>query len=410
MRVAFVVQRCGQEVVGGAESHCLQVAQRMAKYWRTEVLTTCALDYMEWRNHYPEGTEEIGETVVRRFLVDQPRDVASFNNLSGDLAGRRATATLAEQEQWMRAQGPVSTPLLEYLRSKGHAYDFFIFFGYLYATTYFGLPIVKEKAFLAPLAHDEWPIHFSMWDNLFSLPCGFFFNTIEERQFLGRRFPFLELSGPVVGIGIEAPSTLNPEGFRERYGLSKPFLLYVGRIDASKGCGELFDAFIRLRDSDAIAHRLVLIGKEVLPVPYHQDLIYLGVLSEQAKWNALAACDWLVAPSPYESLSMVLLEAWTAGRPALVTAASEVLVGHCERSNGGLWFHDYDECAAIIRNVDETTKDSLGEQGRTYVRNNYSWNTIESAFLEMVSGKQQPVRGGFETRPGLESAAGHRLT
>jgi glycosyltransferase involved in cell wall biosynthesis len=382
----------------------------MAKYWRTEVLTTCALDYMEWQNHYPEGIEEIGDTVVRRFPVDQPRDVPSFNSLSADLAGRRATATLAEQEQWMRAQGPVSTSLLQYLESERESYDAFIFFGYLYATTYFGLPIVKDRAFLAPLAHDEWPIYFRMWDSLFSLPRGYFFNTAEERQFLRRRFPFLELSGPVVGIGIEAPSGLEPEKFRKHYGLSEPFLLYVGRIDASKGCAELFDAFIRLRDSNQITHQLVLIGKEVLPVPYHEGLVYLGVLSEQEKWNGLAACDWLLVPSPYESLSMVLLEAWAAGRPALVTAASEVLVGHCERSNGGLWFHNYEECGAIIRTVDEATKARLGQQGQSYVRNNYSWNSIESVFLKTVTSVKQPVRDYLEAWPKVEPEVARRIT
>jgi glycosyltransferase involved in cell wall biosynthesis len=382
MKVAFVVQRCGREVVGGAESHCLQVAQRMAKYWRTEVLTTCALDYMEWRNHYPEGTEKIGDTVVRRFPVDHPRDIANFNAFSSELASRQAAATLAEQEQWMRAQGPVSTPLLEYLRSAGSNYDFFIFFGYLYATTYFGLPVVKDKAFLAPLAHDEWPIHFTMWDKWFSQPQGFFFNTTEERAFLARRFPAAKLAGPVVGIGIESPSEPDPEGFRQKYDLAEPFLLYVGRIDASKGCGEMFDAFIRFRNDGRVAYKLVLVGKEVLPVPYHPDIVYLGVVPEDEKWNAMSACDWLLAPSPYESLSMVLLETWTVGRPAIVTAASEVLVGHCQRSNGGVWFKDYEECAAILGKVDDTMKKILGQQGQRYVRENYSWARIETIYLD----------------------------
>jgi glycosyltransferase involved in cell wall biosynthesis len=410
MRVAFVVQRCGREVIGGAESHCLQVAQRMSKYWRTEVLTTCALDYMEWQNHYPEGTEKIGDTVVRRFPVDQPRDVARFNTLSAELASRQAMATLAEQEQWMRAQGPVSTPLIQYLQSDGGKYDFFIFFGYLYATTYFGLPIVKDKAFLAPLAHDEWPIYFAMWDSLFSLPRGFFFNTIEERGFLARRFPFLNLPGPVVGIGIETPSQLEPQGFRKQYGLLEPFLLYIGRIDASKGCGEMFDAFMRLRNHNEIAHKLVIIGKEVLPIPYHKDIVYLGVLSEEEKWNAMAACDWLIASSPYESLSMVLLETWATGRPAIVNATSEVLVGHCQRSNGGLWFNNYEECAAIIRNVGDTAKDSLGQQGQRYVKGNYSWERIESIYLAELEGTHTPeeVQDRSKARPELQPSSRQR--
>src|SRR5947209_4773232 len=87
-RVAFVVQRSGSEVNGGAETLCLQIAQRMAEHWSTEVLTTCALDYMTWDNFYPEGVEQLGSTRVRRFPVDQPRDVDAFNKLSAALHER----------------------------------------------------------------------------------------------------------------------------------------------------------------------------------------------------------------------------------------------------------------------------------------------------------------------------------
>lgn len=383
MRVAFVVQRCGREVNGGAELHCLQVAQRMAKHWQTEVLTTCALDYMEWRNHYAEGIEKVGDTVIRRFRVDQPRDVPSFNALSAELTGRQANATLDEQEQWMRAQGPMSTPLLKYLQLSRDRYDFFVFFGYLYATTYFGLPVVREKAFLAPLAHDEWPIYFTMWDRFFSLPRGFFFNTREELTFLRRRFPAVKLEGPLAAVGIQPPKTLNPWNFRKKYCLEDAFLLYVGRIDESKGCREMIENFLRLRLTK-LKHKLVLIGEEVMTVPYCEDIILLGPVPNDDKWNGMAACDWLWMPSPHESLSMVLLETWAAGRPAIVTAGSNVLVGHCRRSNGGLWYKSWQEFAAILQNIDKATKDRLGKQGQHYVEKNYSWERTESKYLDSL--------------------------
>ena len=96
-RVAFVVQRCGRDVNGGAESLCLQIAERLGRRWPTDVLTTCALDYMTWENFYPEGVEEVGSTMIRRFPVDGPRDVAAFNRLSETLHARQKSATLAEQ-------------------------------------------------------------------------------------------------------------------------------------------------------------------------------------------------------------------------------------------------------------------------------------------------------------------------
>jgi glycosyltransferase involved in cell wall biosynthesis len=384
VKVAFVVQRCGLEVNGGAEAHCLQVAQRMAKHWDTEILTTCALDYMTWENFYAEGMEQIGATLVRRFPVDRARNVEFFNRLSSELHARQAETTLEEQEEWMRAQGPISTPLFAFLNAQGESYDAFIFFGYLYATTYFGLPSVRGKAFLAPLAHDEWPIYFAMWDNVFSLPVAFIFNTAAERKFLQRRFSTHALPGPVAGIGIEPPKNIDSEGFGARYHLTSPFLLYVGRIDESKGCATMFDYFIRWRQSSDTPCKLVLLGKEIMPVPFHDDIIHLGFVSEEEKWAAMKGCTWLLMPSPHESLSMVLLEAWSVGRPALVNAQCDVLTAHCRESNGGLWYRDFDEWNATLSIVDSEIRDTLGRQGKAYVRECYSWDRVEGSYLRTV--------------------------
>ncbi len=383
-RVAFVVQRCGREVNGGAESLCLQIAQRISRHCQTEVLTTCALDYMTWENSYPEGIEEVGNTLIRRFPVDAPRDVPTFNALSESLHPRRESATLAEQEAWMRAQGPLSSSLLDYLREEAKSYDSFVFFGYLYATSYFGLPIVRDKAFLAPLAHDEWTIYFNMWDRFFTLPKAFIFNTEAERQLVRQRFPRLSQDGPVIGIGIEPPEHLDSEAFRTRYGITAPFLLYVGRIDESKGCAAMFDHFVRWKSETGGHHKLVLLGTEVMPIPFHDDIIHLGFVDEQEKWEAMLACDWLIMPSPHESLSIVLLETWRVGRPALVNGACDVLTSHCRESNGGLWYDNFQEWSAALSIVDEPTRALLGEQGRTYVQNQYSWNRVEAEYLALL--------------------------
>lgn len=356
----------------------------MTRHWDVEVLTTCALDYMRWENHYSEGEEKIGGVTIRRFAVDLPRDVADFDRLSGELLAKGAGATLEQQEEWMRAQGPVSSRLLEHLKTRSAEYDAFIFFGYLYATTYFGLPLVEEKAYLAPLGHDEWPIHLSMWEALFALPRGYVFQTPEELAFLRKRFPKLALEGPVAGIGVELPAHSEPEKFRETYQLRDPFLLYVGRIDASKGCAGMFAWFQARTDLDGPRCKLVLIGCEILPVPFHDDIIYLGFVSEEEKWNAMAACDWLILPSEYESLSISLLETWATGRPAIVNGRSEVLRGHCRRSHGGLWYNEWNECEAILRLVEPETKMMLGTQGQDYVRTHYSWDRIESDYLRAL--------------------------
>jgi glycosyltransferase involved in cell wall biosynthesis len=365
----------------------------MAAHWQTEVITTCALDYMRWENWYPAGLEQIGGTVVRRFPVDPPRDVPSFNRLSSELHSRQSQTSLEEQEDWMRAQGPISAPLFEYLRTEKDSYDAFIFFGYLYATTYFGLPLVAEKSYLAPLGHDEWPIYFRMWDALFSLPKKLIFNTEMEREFLRRRFSHQRLSGQVIGVGIERPHSVHPDRFRQRYGLDGSFLLYVGRIDQSKGCDEMIDYFTRRQDEYQTEDKLILVGTEIMPIPFHDNIIHLGFLAESERWDAMAACDWLLMPSRYESLSMALLEAWSVGRPAIVNRRCDVLTNHCRLSNGGVWYSDYDEWASVVTVVDAATKDVLGRQGQRYVEKHYSWRRVETDYLELVEPSRREPAG-----------------
>ena len=284
----------------------------------------------------------------------------------------------------MRAQGPMSASLFDYLRAHKNSYDAFIFFGYLYATTYFGLPLVREKALLEPLAHDEWTIQFKMWDSFFALPQGFIFNTPAERSSLQRRFPGNSLLGPIAGVGIETPPQIDTESFKSRYHLRVPFLLYVGRIDESKGCRVMLEYFIRWKREVGSPHKLVLMGKEVMPIPFHDDIIHLGFVGDEEKWAGMKSCDWLIMPSPHESLSMVLLEAWSVGRPALVNGACAVLTEHCRESNGGLWYDGFDDFNAVLSTVDESTRQVLGRQGRDYVENCYSWERVESRYLEAL--------------------------
>ena len=293
----------------------------------------------------------------------------------------------------MRAQGPISTPLFEYIRTNKDSYDAFIFFGYLYATTYFGLPLVAEKSYLVPLGHDEWPIYFRMWDALFSLPKNIIFNSEMECEFLRRRFSQLQLTGPVIGVGVERPENLDPDRFRQTYGLDGPFLLYVGRIDESKGCDEMLNHFRRWQDEYQTPDKVVLVGTEVMPIPFHDNIIHLGFLAENEKWDAMAACDWLLMPSYYESLSMALLEAWSVGRPAIVNGRCDVLMNHCRLSNGGVWYLSYEEWASALTVIDAAAKAVLGRQGQRYVENNYSWPRVETEYLELVEpSRREPAR------------------
>lgn len=387
-KVAFIVQRCGLEVNGGAEVHCHKIAKRMSFYWEVEILTTCALDYITWENYYSPGVETVDSVNVRRFRVAKKRNIKKFNKLSDLLRPNIDDISINDQEIWMRDQGPWSPDFIKYIKKHKDEYDFFIFFTYLYATTYFILPLVKDKAFLAPLAHDEWPIYFSMWNKLFEMPKGFIFNTEEEKKFLMSRFPKTQLNGPIVGVAVDNPERYRPEQFKRLYSINKPFLLYIGRIDPAKGCEKLINFFVRLKSLGTFPYKLVLLGKPTMEMPKHPDIISPGFVEEQTKWDALSACEMLVVPSLWESLSIVLLEAWSSGRPALVNGGCPVLVDQCRRAQGGLWYTDRDEFRMAVEEIAGHAGNRLGQQGKKFVKKNYSWPVIEKTYLDLIRNNE----------------------
>ncbi|MEI2698421.1 MAG: glycosyltransferase [Microthrixaceae bacterium] len=82
VKILYCVQRYGLEIAGGAEAACRNVAERMvARGHQVEVLTTCALSYNDWADHFAPGTSELNGVVVHRVQVREPRDEARFVSL-----------------------------------------------------------------------------------------------------------------------------------------------------------------------------------------------------------------------------------------------------------------------------------------------------------------------------------------
>jgi glycosyltransferase involved in cell wall biosynthesis len=212
-----------------------------------------------------------------------------------------------------------------------------------------------------------------------------------------------DVPGVVVGVGSAVPPSVEPARARQRFGLSDRFVVYVGRIDANKGCGQLFDFFLRYLERSRRALDLVLIGKGDLPIPAHPRIRPLGYVSDQDKFDLMAAAEALVMPSYFESLSMVALEAWAVGRPVLANARCDVLLGQCLRSNAGLYYEHADEFEAVLDRLldDASLAEALGERGRDYFARHYSWPVIERKYLGMFDAlKSTPATRGMEPLPG----------
>jgi glycosyltransferase involved in cell wall biosynthesis len=399
MRLAFVVQRYGLDIAGGAEYHCRLIAEHLARHAEVTVLTTCARDYVTWANHYPPGAENLNGVPVRRFPVEAPRDTRRFAWLTARLFGERArvepgavdvakarSANADEALEWLDEQGPRSRALLEHLRASGGSYDFVLFFSYRYWTTWHGVHAVRSRAVLVPTAEDDGAYHLPIYPPLFRAPRAIVYNSIEEREMIRRVSHNDETPGDVVGVGSELPSHLDPAAFRRDSGIEGPFVLYVGRIDLNKGCPQLFDYFGRYRSETGSPLRLVLIGQSQLEIPPDPAIVPLGFRSDEDKWNALAASDLFVMPSRLESLCMAVLESFWAEKPVLVNAKCEVLRGQCKRAQAGLYYATYDEFreSLALLERDPELRRQMGRNGRIYFERNYAWDVVERKYLDLL--------------------------
>ena len=386
LRLAFVVQRYGPEIDGGAEYECRRVAEALSVHHDIEVLTTCARDYLTWRNVYRPGVETVNGVRVRRFSVDRPRRVRAFGRYADWLYA--TPHTFFDEAEWVRRQGPLAPSLVEWIRAHADDHDGFLFYTYLYLPTTLGLPLVAHKAVLVPTAHDERPIYLDLFRSLFRVPRALIFQVDEEQAFVQQRFHTEHLPAAVIGAGIDPVTDADAARFRRQHGLEGPYLLYVGRVDVEKGCRTLVEAFLGWRERAAEPVTLVLMGTVALSLPRHPALRALGFRPETEKWDAIAGATALVMPSPHESFSFVVLEAWSQGTPVLASARSPVLRGHVERSGAGLLFDqapgDFADAVGSLV-ADEALRKALGERGRAYVEARYRWPRITRQYLDFLA-------------------------
>ncbi len=389
MKLAVVVQRYGADINGGAELHARYVAERLAQHAQVEVLTTCARDYVTWRDEYPAGIEQVNGVPVRRFRVDHERDVKVFARWSDRVFGEQHS--YLDELKWLDAEGPKSSSLLTHLSSAQADYDYVLFFSYRYYHAYHGVKTVPSRAILVPTAERDNAIGLGISPRIFRSVRALMYNSPEEKRLIQAVSRNHDVPSVVVGIGSEIPERPRAERFRQKYGISSRFALYVGRIDQNKGCNELFSFFLNGLQALPRGLRLVLIGKEILPVPEHPRIHHLGFLDDQDKFDALAAADLLLMPSYYESLSMVALEAWALGKPVLANGKCEVLRGQCIRSRAGLYYETQAEFIETLRAIAESRRLNtvFGANGREFFQQNYAWPVIEQKYLDVLAGLKE---------------------
>lgn len=401
MKLAVVVQRYGTEINGGAELLARSLAERLTRFADVQVLTTCAKDYITWRNELPAGTDTVNGVTVHRFPVSRPRDPREFGYRSRWVFEQRHS--MRDELRWLDCGGPRSTALIRHIVRTQNEIDFFLFVSFRYYHAFHGPRAVAGKSILIPTAERDPAVGMAIFQPVFRGVRAIAYLTPEEKTLI-ESVPFSaggrpDSSGPapkrppsiVAGLGSSIPERPDAHRFRRKHNIRRPFAIYVGRIDPNKGCAELFSHFERYAEAYPAGLDLVTVGSAMMPVPTHPRMRHLGYVPDEEKFDAIAAADVLIMPSPYESLSIVVLEAWALGKPVLVNGKCDVLRGQVLRSRGGLFYDNAAEFVEGLYVLDGSGPAGvmLGRQGREYYRRNYSWPIVDHKFRDLFERLQR---------------------
>lgn len=388
MKLAFVTPRWAPEVRGGAETAAREAAERFAAWegWEVEAFTSRALDHFTWANELPEGEATVNGVRVHRFTCQGVRfdDDPDF---AARVIYRPRAATLDEAYRWVAMQGPTSPDLVDAVAASDA--DLVVFTPYLFAPTVQGVPRVGARALMAAAAHDEPLIRLPAYRETFRAAGGFVFYSAEERALIERLFQVGHRPGAVIGIGVEDPGVpsgpeLLPEPLRDA-----PYVVCLGRVEEGKGSRLLARYFEVYKDRRPGPIQLVFTGPTSQVERYtHPDVHLAGPVDDGVKWSILRHARAFVSPSPYESFSIVLMEAWLAGLPAIVNGRCAVTRGHVARSGGGFAFDDFASFEAGLDRLlgDDRLRDRLAANGRRYAATEFSWPAVIERYRSFLEG------------------------
>lgn len=383
-KIAIINQRYGLEVNGGSELYSRQIAEKLIAKYDVEVLTSCAVEYVKWSNYYKEGVEQINGVTVRRFKTLHEREPKVFSALDSMML---SNPHIEEEisEQWIEHMGPYCPELVEYVDKHQDEYEAIIVVTYLYYTAVKSIVRIKNKAIFIPTAHQEPFIHFDMYKKVFGAADAYVFLTDEEKDLVHSIFHNEDVPYEVMGVGVEVPEVVDSERFKKKYNLDN-YLIYVGRIDEGKDCPRLFKYFLEYKRRVKSDLKLVLMGKAVCDIPKSPDIISLGFVSEEDKFDGIKGAKALILPSKFESLSISVLEAMTLSVPVIVNGICDVLKGHCVKSNGGLYYKNYFEFEGCINYMMEHPEEYaiMCKNARKYVEDYFKWDDIMKKFDSII--------------------------
>lgn len=388
-KIGIVTPWFGMDIPGGAEAEIRGLALHLVQAGtKLEVLTTCVKEFLsDWSvDFHKEGLTEEQGIPVRRFRV-RKRDTAAFDQVNRKLMTGQIPLAKEEEETFVREM--INSPrMYAYMEEHKEEYAVFVFIPYMFGTTYYGMQVCPEKSVLIPCLHDESYIYLGVFKELFPKIAGMIFHAQPEYELANRVYDLRCVRTGVLGEGVDTELVYDERRFRDKYKILNDFILYAGRKDEGKNVHTLLKYFAEYKKRNNTDLKLVLIGggKIEIPQSVKKDVIDLGFIPVQDKYDAYGAAMMLCQPSENESFSLVVMESWLCGRPVLVNADCAVTKNFVVEADGGLYFGDYFEFEGVLNYMNNHNELSIviGRNGRNYVLANFGWDTITAKYLTFL--------------------------
>jgi len=400
MKILCVIQRY-YPVIGGTEILAKKFMDYLSKNHEVTVVTTTAKDIEAfWNKKASKITDEdLEKYSVKRYDILTPNEIKFEDNLD-------------HLSKLWGHPGPFSPKMWEELVFKKIDYDLIFAASFPYnhiMPAYVAAKKWKIPFVLWPAIHQEFPELFLVAPKITMLnnSDAIFVQTHSEKKIL------LDYEIDAKKISIISPflassdlENSNQSDFRKKYLQNKEskIVLFAGSKSYVKGVTHLIEAMKLVWEKEPDSY-LVLIGPstgefemffEKLPNKTKQKILDLGVVNDNDKKNALAACDILALPSKSESFGLVYLEAWHFQKPVIGCNIPSTIELIDNGKNGVIVeFGNIKQLhTAIINLLKNPTKcDEMGSEGRKKVA---SYESEE--ILKMFEEKCVSVVNDFKNK------------
>ncbi|KHL92662.1 hypothetical protein QW71_27950 [Paenibacillus sp. IHB B 3415] len=389
MKIAIVTPWFTDSISGGAERFAGGIANSLIEAGcDVELLTTCGKDsFWDWgEDFYEEGVYEINGLSVRRFEL-RKRNKKKYEEILVKIINKEQI--LYTEEMQLLHETVNSDSMYDFIAENREEY-IFLFIPYLFGTSYWGSKIAPERSFLIPCLHDEDMAYLESIGHMFNRVKGVLFNTVEEQELTKKLYDFDTSNSVVSGGGVEVKHIPKSAAFREKYSVDYDYFIYVGRLVGGKNVPQMIEQFNKYYEENKNV-KLLIVGKGeeqiVETIRKSSGIIHMGELNDEDKFNAIAGSIALMQPSLMESFSIVIMESWLCGTPVIVNGYCEVTKGHCDRSEGGLYYKDYDSFKTVLNELLASKEEAelMGQRGKNYVEKEYTWEMTAERIIDFLS-------------------------